>query len=228
MPKLLLVDDDQDVLRVNQKYFTKEGYQVIGASNVGSALQVLRDYPVDCVVLDVLMPGMDGFEASKRIRKMTDAPFIFLTGCSSEEDRVKGFLLGANDYVVKPYSLRELSARIKVQIRGYHKEKSLQSELIIPPLKLDLIGHKAYVGDEELLLSNREYELIHLLALHVEEVVTFEQIGNAIWGCYSEGDRKTIMVMASRLRKKIEGTLGFNNILETVWSKGYQLHNRCR
>ena len=131
-------------------------------------------------------------------------------------------MLGADDYVVKPYSLRELSARIQVQIRR-HNESASNSKTILsyPPLKLDLAKHKAFYNDQEILLSNREYELLYLLVSNPNQVMTFEDIGNSIFECYTESDRRTIMVTASRLRKKFESYVGLSDIIETVWSKGY-------
>lgn len=223
MEKLLLVDDDKDILMINKQYLTREGYEVRAVLNASSALSILKTYPADCIVLDVLMPGMNGFKLCEKIKDLTKAPFIFLTGCSTEDEKIRGLLLGANDYILKPYSMRELSARIKVQIRRYKGEQSSSTVLSLLPLKLDLVAHKAFYNEDEILLSNREYELLYLLASHPNETITFAQIGQYMWGSYTDTDRRTIMVTASRLRKKFESYVGLNELIETVWSKGYLL-----
>lgn len=227
MPKLMLIDDDTEVLNINKKYFTNEGYDVKVATDAISGIKTLREFPADCIVLDVMMPGMNGFVACKRIKSITKAPIIFLTGRSFETDKVKGLLLGAEDYIIKPYSLRELSARIQVQIR--RSLGSLLSETLIsyPPLLLNLTKHKAFCNNEEIYLSNREYELLFLLASRPNEVISFEDIGKSMWGKYSENDRRTIMVIASRLRKKLDDYVGLSDYIETVWSKGYKFIAKC-
>lgn len=223
MPNLLLVDDDKEVLKINAKYFQQNGYTVKVAANARAAIKLLAEFTPDCIVLDVMMPGMDGFKACTEIKQLCQSPVIFLTGRDSEDDKIHGLLLGADDYMVKPYSLRELSVRIQVLIRRYQQTSIANSSILeYPPFHLDLTAHKAYCDNEEILLSNKEYDLLHLLAASPNTVFTFEAIGNAVWGQYLESDRKTIMVTINRLRKKLSAYPAIANSLETVWSKGYQ------
>ena len=107
MPKLLLIDDDKEVLKINAKYFIQDGYTVKAATNARTAYKLLKDYTPDCIVLDVMMPGIDGFKACTELKKLCQAPVIFLTGRDSEDDKVQGLLLGADDYMIKPYSLSQ-------------------------------------------------------------------------------------------------------------------------
>lgn len=220
--KILLIDDDMDVLSINQKYLQREGYEVRTATDAKSGIALLKHYPADCIVLDVMLPGMNGFDASTHIKAITTSPFIFLTGKTGEEDKLHGLSMGANDYIVKPYSLKELSARIKVQLRLKQKQASSSTVLSFPPLSLHLTLHKAYYFEEEIFLSNREYELLSLLLSNVNQLVTFEMIGESMWGKYTDSDRRTIMVTASRLRKKFEDYLELESRIETIWSKGYK------
>ncbi|HWT76658.1 MAG TPA: response regulator transcription factor [Mobilitalea sp.] len=222
MPKLLLIDDDKEVLTINKKYFAKEGYEVRLATSALGGLKALTEFTADCIVLDVMMPGMNGFQAFQKIKALSKAPVIFLTGRSFEEDKIRGLLLGADDYIIKPYSLRELAARIQVQIRRSFGSVANSTAISYPPLQLDLTKHKAFYNSEEILLSNREYDLLYLLASKPNETVTFEDIGMSMWGTYSEMDRRTIMVTASRLRKKLEDYIGLPEMVETVWSQGYK------
>lgn len=223
MPTLLLIDDDKEVLTINSKYFKQLHYEVKAVTNARSALTLLKSFSPDCIVMDVMMPGMDGFKACTKIKEMCSAPIIFLTGKDSEDDKIQGLLLGADDYMVKPYSLRELEVRIQVLIRRYQNTPTAKSNILeYPPLRLDLTKHKAYYLDEEISLSNKEYDLLNLLAGTPNHVFTFEEIGNSIWNSYLESDRKTIMVTASRLRKKLDTYPGLSHFIETVWSQGYQ------
>lgn len=222
MQTLLLIDDDTEVLELNAKYLTNCGYRVYISSNAEQAIKNVMKTPVDCIVLDVMMANMNGFSACSKLRKIIDVPIIFLTGCSTEEDKIKGLMLGADDYIVKPYSLKELSVRIMVNIRRY-KAKNISATMVtFPPLSIDLILHKAYCDDEEILLSNREFELLYYLINHKNETVTFQKIGEKLWGSYRPEDRRSIMVNASRLRKKLAVYPELEDMIETVWSKGYK------
>ncbi|MDD5937145.1 MAG: response regulator transcription factor [Clostridiales bacterium] len=222
MHTVLLIDDDFEVLELNAKFLKNKGYQVVLAPNAEAGRKAIKKKQIDCIVLDVMMPKIDGFTACKEFRKLVDVPIIFLTGRTSEEDKVKGLLLGADDYIVKPYSLNELAVRILVNIRRYKALNQSATKVSYPPLSIDLTLHKAYFEEEEIPLSNREFELLFFLVNHKNQAVTFQEIGEKLWGSYSEVDRRSIMVNASRLRKKLDGYPGLSNMIETVWSKGYK------
>ena len=228
MYKILFIDDDKDILDINYKYFQQEGWQVFSSTSTKESYQLIKQHSPDCIILDVMMPEEDGFSACKSIRELTNVPLIFLTGRISEDDKINGLLLGADDYVTKPYSLRELAARITANIKRHQAilalSKQTSNDLVLhfPPLSIDINAHKAFYNDEEILLSNREFELLLFLAKHNNEPVTFEVIGKQIWGSYSDSDRRAIMVNTSRLRKKLDRYHALENIIETVWSKGYK------
>lgn len=223
MANLLLIDDDKEVLSINMRYFHKEGYTVKATTGGISALKLIPEFIPDCIVLDIMMPGMDGYTVCKKIRELTDAPIIFLTGKSDEEDKIRGFEAGADDYLVKPYSLRELNARIQAMLKRYSNTKKPSPTMLdFSPLSLDIATHKAYYNDEEIPLSSREYELLYYLASRPDEIVTFEELGNAMFASSTDSDRRTVMVTASRLRKKMENYVGLVDVIRTVWSKGYK------
>lgn len=225
MAKIMLIDDDLEVLDINCKYFQKKGYCVSTQNSAVQALEAIPSFAPDCIILDVMLPELSGFDAFPKIRKLTKAPVIFLTGRTEENDKITGLLLGADDYMVKPYSLRELEARIIVQLRK--NTVSSSSRLEFPPLSIDTTSHKVFYNDsEEILISKREYEFLYLLAAKPQETLLFQTIGEAFWGTYSEADRRTIMVIASRLRKKLGSYKGLENYIETVWSKGYKFTPR--
>lgn len=221
--KLLLVDDDTDVLTINKQYFEEHQYIVHTADDGKSAQAALSTFSPDCIILDIMLPSVDGFTLCQWFKKHTKAPIIFLTGKDSEDDKIKGLLLGGDDYVVKPYSLRELEARIQVLIRRYGVTAGPKdNHLSFPPLTIDLENHKAFYHQEEIALSNKEFDFLKILAQDPGKVFSFEELGSKIWGNYLESDRKTIMVTASRLRKKLAGYVGLENTIETVWSQGYK------
>lgn len=221
MANLMLIDDDKEVLTINSKFFQKKGYEVSAYSSATQAIKALSTIQPDCIILDVMIPELDGFQAFPKIRELTQAPVIFLTGRTDENDKINGLLLGADDYMIKPYSLRELEVRIMVQLRKNNITNN-KNLLNFPPLSIDITSHKVYYNEkEEIILSKREYELLYLLATHPRETLTFSFIGDTLWETPSDSDRRTIMVIASRLRKKLSSYSGLENLIETVWSQGY-------
>lgn len=222
MERILLIDDDREVLQINGEYLRKKGFDVFLSTSVKSACSVLKKHAVQCVVMDVMMPEEDGFEGFKQIRRLTDAPVLFLTARTQEQDRIRGLMLGADDYVVKPCSLEELSLRIRINIRRQQKTEKSSGILEFPPLRIELLQQKAYYNEMEIPLSQREFQLLSLLAQHTGELMTFEQIGEQLFGNYTESERKNIMVSTSRLRKKLEGYVGLEYMIETTWGKGYR------
>lgn len=221
MANLLFIDDDIELTEINLKYFSKLGYHVKSAPSAQEGIKVLAKFRPDCIILDVMMPGINGFDACTHFRDICPAPIIFLSGKTNETDRIKGLMIGADDYMIKPYSFKELTARILVQIRRYSGNTN-DLTISYPPITLDLNLHKSFCNGEEFYLSNREYALLNLLMLHPNKTVTYEEIGEAIWSYYSEAERRTIMVVASRLRKKLKDSSKSDHIIETVRSKGYK------
>lgn len=226
MYDILMVDDDEEVLKINQAFLEKKGFSVTVANSVRQALAHMEKKIFSCIILDVMMPETNGFDFCKTIRGFSDVPIIFLSGKASENDKVNGLLLGADDYIVKPYSLLELATRIEMHIRKHEasKQKAVNSTSVLsfPPLTIHKLSHKVLWNEEEISLSNREFALLEYLATKVGEICTFEDIGNKIYGSYLESDRRTIMVNISRLRKKLENYTGDTQYIESVWSKGYR------
>ena len=225
MADLLLIDDDIDVLEINRKYLTGEGFTVHTADTPEKGISLEKKLNPSCIVLDVMMPGMDGFEVCRQIRTFSAAPIIFLTGKSSEDDKITGLFTGADDYLVKPYGLRELTARIQALLRRASMQAAPVADtniLTFRDLTIDKLTHKAIYKGEDLCLANREYEVLLYLATHPNQDVTFEELGTALFGVYSEEDRRSVMVNVSRLRKKMTIDYTLENMIETIWSKGYR------
>lgn len=224
MATLLLIDDDIEVLKLNQKYLTQEGFTVYISSDPKKGIAGAKKVNPDCILLDVMMPGMDGFQVCQELRKFTSAPIIFLTGKDTEDDKINGLMTGADDYIVKPYSIREVKVRIDVLLRRFKKEAPVESNNILTfqELTIDKLAHKAFFKGEDLGLANREYEVLLYMASNPNKEITFEELGTALFGSYQESDRRSVMVNVSRLRKKFEGNYELENMIETVWSKGYK------
>lgn len=222
MHRVLLIDDDREVLNVNSEFLKGKGFVVDVAESVNQAVRCIKKAGPDCIVMDVMMPDIDGFDGLRIIRALTASPILFLTGKNDEADRIKGLSIGADDYIVKPCSLQELSLRIAINIRRQKKIENKSGVLEFAPLKIELMEHKVFYGNEEIALSNREFDVLVFLAKHKGAVVTFEQIGKELMGTYLDSDRKNVMVNVSRLRKKFEGYVGLENMIETVWGKGYR------
>ena len=220
MPKLLLIDDDSEMLEITAADFRESGYTVTVMECGENAVDHIREHSPDCVILDVMLPGLDGFAVCKAIRKVSNVPVIFLTGRVSEEDMVNGLLIGADDYIEKPYSFRELEARVQAAIR--RTQISTPGRLLFPPLEIDVLGHRALCNGEDLHLTPREYDILYFFVTSDDDVVTYEDIGKRIWNVYRKRDRRSVMVVVSRLRKKLEINPVTSRMIETVWSKGYK------
>ena len=226
MIRILMIDDDKEVLELNKKFFEEKDCQVEICSDPLKALGIVENFKPNCILLDVMMPGTDGFTLCKKIRKITNVPVLFLSGKVSEDDKVKGLEAGGDDYIEKPYSLREVYARIASNVRRSSQQvtKNANSMIIdLDPFFIDKESHKLFYEKEEIIISNKEYQLMLFLAENPNKDITFEEIGIKLWGIYSENDRRSVMVNVSRLRKKIESQTGVDNLIETVWSKGYRL-----
>jgi len=224
MAKLLLIDDDFEVLEINKKYLAGEGFTVYTSPDPVQGIQYAKKVLPDCILLDVMMPGMNGFDVCAKIREFSAVPIIFLTGKTSEDDKINGLITGADDYIVKPYSLRELKARIDVLLRRFQQAAAAGDDHVLTfhNLTIDKLAHKAFYKGDDLLLTNREYEVLLYLATHPNQEVTFEELGATLFGTYQEADRRSVMVNVSRLRKKMALDFELENMIETVWSKGYK------
>ena len=226
MAEILLIDDDREVLEINRKYLTGEGFTVYTADSPRKGIAYAKKLSPDCILLDVMLPEMDGYEVCRRIRSFSAVPILFLTGRGTEDDKIDGLTSGGDDYIVKPYSLRELKARIDVILRRMNQLHAASESHILTfgSLSIDRVAHKAFFQETDLNLANREYEVLLYLAEHPDREVTFEELGTALFGSYQENDRRSVMVNVSRLRKRFEGNYELENRIETVWSRGYRFY----
>ncbi|HEX2130041.1 MAG TPA: response regulator transcription factor [Actinophytocola sp.] len=220
--RVLVVDDDLTVRDVVRRYLELAGHQVALADNGEDALAwVARDAP-DLVVLDLMLPGMDGLEVCRRLRRTSAVPVVMLTALGEEENRIAGLQLGADDYVTKPFSPRELALRVSSVLR--------RAGAVIPPvakvltdgdLRLDVAARTATLRGTELALTVREFELLVFLLSHPGEAFTREQLLEKVWG-WDFGDQSTVTVHVRRLREKIERVPAKPTRIATVWGVGYR------
>jgi len=220
MTKLLLVEDDQTLLDTLSFNLTREGYDVLRASDGIAALDLAREHKPDLIVLDVMLPGLDGLTVCRTLRRESEAPIVLLTARSSEVDRIVGLDSGADDYIVKPFSLGELLARLRaVMRRGQHRsETKLQSGDLI----LDLVGHRAARDGKNLNLPPKEFDLLAELIRHRGAVLTRDLLLQRVWGFDFAGDSRTVDVHIRWLREKIEDDPANPTRIETVRGLGYR------
>ncbi|MDY5974493.1 response regulator YycF [Streptococcus hyovaginalis] len=229
MKTILVVDDEKPISDIIKFNLSKEGYTIVTAFDGHEAVQQFEDVKPDLVILDLMLPGIDGLEVAKEIRKTSHTPIIMLSAKDSEFDKVIGLEIGADDYMTKPFSNRELLARVKAQLRRVETienvaEESLQassSEIEIGNLQIVPEAFIAKKNGEEVELTHREFELLYHLAQHIGQVMTREHLLETVWGYDYFGDVRTVDVTIRRLREKIETTPSRPEYILTRRGVGY-------
>ncbi|HSE70298.1 MAG TPA: response regulator transcription factor [Nocardioidaceae bacterium] len=221
MPNVLVVDDDHTVREVVVSYLRAGGHQVFEAGDGESALATMRDARADLVVLDLMLPGIDGLEVCRRLRETTDVPIIMLTALGEETDRVVGLRLGADDYVTKPFSPRELVLRVDSVLRRVGRASEYEDMVTDGDLVVDAAQHVATLAGERLALTVREFDLLRFLVSHAGVAWSREDLLREVWG-WSFGDQSTVTVHVRRLREKVEADPTRPRRLVTVWGVGYR------
>jgi len=227
--KILIVDDEKPIADILKFNLEKEGYEIYCAYDGEEALQKVGEFNPDLVLLDIMLPIRDGLEVCREIRKTHDMPIIMITAKDSELDKVLGLEMGADDYVTKPFSTRELLARVKANLRRHQvvgtAEKEENVDIEIGPL---LINPNAYVvtkRGEKIELTHREFELLYYLAKHIGQVMTREHLLQTVWGYDYFGDVRTVDVTIRRLREKIEDNPSYPLFIVTRRGVGYYLRD---
>lgn len=222
-PYILLVDDDPNISRLVQLYLEKEGFEVRTADRGDDALSEFRKLPPDLMLLDVMLPGMDGWQVLKAIRKTSTIPIIMLTAKDETFDKVLGLELGADDYITKPFDTKELVARVKAVLRrtqGAEEEK--QEGLSFPGLTVSLTQYEVHYEGRKIDMPPKELEVLYFLASHQNQVFTREQLLEQVWGFDFFGDSRTVDVHINRLREKLQGSEKYGWCIKTVWGVGYK------
>lgn len=220
---VLVADDDNDIAELMRDYLEADGHAVVIANDGGAAVDALARHQVSCVLLDVMMPELSGFDVLRRIRETTDVPVLMLTALGSDSDRLRGFGLGADDYIVKSASPSEVVARVRAVLRRVgqpRSERSSEAVLDHGRLVIDIGAHEVRVDGETTPFTAREFELLEHLARHPRQILTRDQLFERFWGAY--GDRHSLTVHISRLREKIEEDPAHPRYIVTVRGVGYR------
>ncbi|HHY59127.1 MAG TPA: response regulator transcription factor [Clostridia bacterium] len=224
--KILAVDDEPDILKVIVHRLSREGHEIITASDGEEAIEAFRREKPDLVILDLMLPKIDGFEVCRVIREESDVPIIILSARGDELDRLLGFRMGGDDYLTKPFSPSELALRVQAMLRrtaGQRSSKSSEPNVIkCNGLYIDLRGHLVMIDGKEVQLTPKEFKLLWLLASHPDYVFTRENLLDQIWDSDYIGDADNVTVMVSRLREKIEKDPSNPRYIKTVWGVGYK------
>jgi len=221
--KVLVVEDEEHVSELVTLYLEKEGFEPLTAADGPSALKMARELKPDLVLLDLMLPGMDGLEVFRELRKESRVPVIIVTARGEEVDRVVGLELGADDYVVKPFSPRELVARVKAVLRRSAEGVTGEQEVIqFPGLRIDRARHQVLAEGKEVALTPMEFRLLWHLASHPDKVCTREELLREVWGEDSYSDARTVDVHIKRIRRKVRGDSEGEPLIATVWGVGYR------
>ena len=218
--KVLIVDDEQGIREVIKEYCLLENYDVIEAENGIQAIESVKNNDIDIIVLDIMMPKLDGYSALKEIKQIKNVPVILLSARKEEFDKLMGFNLGTDDYLTKPFSPRELIARIKAILKRTSNEKD---EFVLDTLKIDFKGHTVSIDNEEIKLTPKEFDLLSYFVNNPNIALSREQLLSKIWGYDFYGDDRTIDTHIKMLRNNLKQ---YRNIIVTVRGMGYKFENK--
>lgn len=225
--QILIVEDDADIAAIERDYLELGGYAVTIAPDGTTGLDAALHQPFDLLILDVMLPGVDGFTICRQVRAQKDIPILMVTARGEDVDKIRGLGFGADDYIDKPFSPSVLVARVKAHLAQYARLKpcaDVPKTITAGPLTADPTARRITKNGAEIPLKNKEYELLLFLMRHPEQVFSREDLYELIWGLESMGDNITVAVHINRLREKIEDDPAKPKLLQTVWGVGYRLH----
>ncbi|UVI27315.1 response regulator transcription factor [Paenibacillus spongiae] len=218
---VLIVDDDREIVELMRDYLEDEQFEVVETYNAAFAIEALRHNRVDCILMDVMMPGQSGLELCRQIRKTQDTPILFLSARGEDMDKIRGLSLGGDDYIVKSATPEEVVARIKAVLRRYGKqEKEVKLELDFGRLVLDIMAHEARIDGVSVPMTPKEFDILCLFAEYPRQVFTYEQLLQRFWE--GIGDKHSVTVLIGRIREKIEEDPRKPTFIANVWGVGYR------
>ncbi len=224
--RILIVEDDSVIAELEKEYLSARGFYVDICSNGKDGFDAAVSCDYSLIILDVMIPEIDGFEVCRRLREVKDTPVLFVTAKQEADDVVSGFSLGADDYITKPFNFREFAARVEARISRYKSinagRKDFTDVIEIGCLKLCLSSRRVYVDGAEIVMTNKEFDLIWFLASNPNIVFSKEQIFEEIWGCDPMGETSTVTVHINRIRDKIDKNSSGVQHIETIWGTGYR------
>ncbi|WML50956.1 response regulator transcription factor [Neobacillus sp. PS3-12] len=226
MKTILIIEDDKSIAELERDYLEIEGFSVdIAFTGQDGLKKALFNEKIDLVLLDLMLPGTDGYQICKEIRTKKDIPILMVSAKKEDIDKIRGLGLGADDYVVKPFSPSELVARVKAHLSRYDRligKEIGNEEIMIRGLRIDQGSRKVFVNNIEVILTAKEFDILTFLALHPNHVFSKEQLFEKIWGIDSLGDISTVTVHIRKIREKIETESSDPQYIETVWGAGYR------
>lgn len=227
MSKILIVEDEEAIADLEKDYLELSDFQVDIESNGASGLDAALNKEYDLIVLDLMLPEMDGYEVCKRVRQVKDIPIIMVSAKKDDIDKIRGLGLGADDYMTKPFSPSELVARVKAHLARYERlvgtNPKQNNEIVeIRGIRIDKTARRVYVDGEEKTFTTKEFDLLTFLAQNPNHVFTKEELFREIWAMESIGDIATVTVHIKKIREKIEKDSANPNYIETIWGVGYR------
>lgn len=227
MSRILIIEDDREIAEIERDYLELDGMEADISGDGVSGLEKALSGGYDLILLDLMLPGLDGFSVCRRLREKLDIPILMVTARTQDVDKIRGLGFGADDYIEKPFSPAVLVARVKANLSQYRRLRPQPAEsavLTAGPVSIDTEAHAASVRGKPLTLTNKEYELLLFLARHPNQVFGREDLYELIWGLESMGDNITVAVHINRLREKIEEDPAKPQLIQTVWGVGYRLN----
>lgn len=218
--KIMLVDDEKGIVVMMKNYFEMSGYQVITAYSGQEALKKMPCLP-DIILLDINMPDIDGLTVCQKIREYITCPILFLTARIETVDKIKGFSAGADDYIVKPFDLDELGARVAAHLRRENRKQEQSSLRFFDDMVIDYAKREVTINGASISLSKKEFDIVELLSIHAGQVFDRERIYDLVWGLEGDGNSDTIMEHIRKIRAKFTA-ISAHNYIETVWGVGYK------
>lgn len=225
MTKILIVEDDAAIAAIERDYLEIDGFEVEIAENGVDGLNRGLSGTFDLILLDLMLPGMDGFTICRKLREKIDIPILMVTAKQEDIDKIRGLGLGADDYIEKPFSPGVLVAKVKANLAQYKRvsgTKKTPSEISLGTIRLNTETHRVFVEDKEVSLKNKEFELLLFMMLNVDIVFDRETLYERVWGLDAIGDNATVAVHINRLREKLEKDPSHPRHIETVWGAGYR------
>lgn len=226
MSKILIVEDEVAIAELEKDYLELAGFEVILEADGRKGLMTALLEDIQLLILDLMLPGMDGFEICRQVREEKDIPILMVSAKKEDIDKIRGLGLGADDYMTKPFSPSELVARVKAHLARYErlvKMHEKENEIIeIRGMKIDKTARRVYVNGEEKILTTKEFDLLSFLAAHPDRVFTKDELFREIWDMESFGDIATVTVHIKKIREKIEENAANPQYIETIWGKGYR------
>ncbi|WP_423800591.1 response regulator transcription factor [Neobacillus sp. SAB-20_R2A] len=225
MKRILIIEDDKSIAELERDYLEIEGFSVEISFTGDAGLKQALAEDFDLVLLDLMLPGVDGFQICKTIRTEKDIPILMVSAKKEDIDKIRGLGLGADDYIVKPFSPSELVARVKAHLSRYQRligKVPQNDSILIRGLRIDQTSRRVYINDEEIIFTTKEFDVLTFLALNPNRVFSKEQLFERVWGLDSMGDISTVTVHIRRIREKIETDPSNPQYIETVWGAGYR------